>query len=163
MKLHETLLQDEGIPNLRGHQDKLLNQISKKLEILSRIIKERKLLVPKDKSRMEDTKSRNLSVARATSQQNKTQNIQKTELDNLINGKNTEDVSEIDLELLKQIQKNEDAEEAIRKMEASKGKLNYYKISEEELAEVASIESSNVDYVEIFGERISQVECEVEN
>lgn len=45
-KLDETLLQDEGTPNLKKHQKKILNQISKKLEILSKIIDERKLLVP---------------------------------------------------------------------------------------------------------------------
>jgi hypothetical protein len=58
MKLHNTLLKDNGTPNLEGHKENLLNQISKKLEILSKIMNERKFLVPKDGSK-------NVSVANA--------------------------------------------------------------------------------------------------
>ena len=58
-------------------------------------------------------------------------------------------------ELEKEIQRAEEAEKAIREMEANKGMLNYHRISEKELMDIGSIESSNVDYAEIFEEKIS--------
>ena len=49
MKLHETVLEDEGNPDIEGHRNNLLVQINDKLNILTRIINERKFLVPKNK------------------------------------------------------------------------------------------------------------------
>lgn len=48
-KLHETLLTDEGNPDLESHRNGLLNQINEKLTILTRIINERRYLIPKNK------------------------------------------------------------------------------------------------------------------
>ena len=53
MKLHETILTDEGSPDLEGHRNNLLNQINQKLTILTRIINERRFLVPKNKEESE--------------------------------------------------------------------------------------------------------------
>ena len=53
MKLHETILTDEGNPDLEGHRNNLLNQINQKLTILTRIINERRFLVPKNKEESE--------------------------------------------------------------------------------------------------------------
>ena len=63
----------------------------------------------------------------------------------------------IDPELEKEIQRAEEAERAIREMEANKGMLNYHRISEKELMDIGSIDSSNVDYAEIFEERINNI------
>lgn len=42
-------------------------------------------------------------------------------------------------------------------MENNKGMLNYHRISEKELMDIGSISSSNIDYAEIFDERISDL------
>ena len=53
MKLHETLLSDEGSPDIEGHRNALLKQINDKLTILTRIINERRYLIPKNKEETE--------------------------------------------------------------------------------------------------------------
>jgi len=163
MKLHETLLKDEGTPDLDGHRDNLLNQISDKLAILTKIINERKLIVPKGKFEGGES-SRNLSPVKNLKMRSRTETINRAEVNEKTGEIITKEYSnELDPETLKQLQKNQEAERAIREYEASKGKLNYHRISEEDLADVGSIDSSNIDYVEIFGERIDKVEEEVEN
>jgi len=156
MQLHETLLKDEGTPDLEGHRDNLLNQISNKLEILTKIINERKLLMPKTKPGEKPMVTKPLSP----SKRKQSEVIKRVELDEHGDLKMRE-FNNLDPEEQKKQQRQEDAERAIRVMEADKGKLNYYKISEAELAEVASIDSSNVDYIEIFGERLDQVDHQI--
>lgn len=163
MKLHETLLKDEGTPDLEGHRDNLLTQINEKLNILTKIINERKFLVPK----MKDTSkglNDGLSITHSYAIKSKrSQSVKRVEFDD-----NTGQVSmknyqmPVNPELEKEIQRAEEAERAIREMEANKGMLNYHRISEKELAEVGSIESSNIDYAEIFDERITDLENELE-
>ena len=46
--LHETILWDEGNPNIDKHRDELLKQINNKLTLLKQIMDERKFLVPKE-------------------------------------------------------------------------------------------------------------------
>lgn len=64
---------------------------------------------------------------------------------------------QLDPELEKEIQRAEEAEKAIREWEANKGMLNYHRISEKDLMDIGSIESSNIDYAEIFEERINTI------
>ncbi|CAI2385951.1 unnamed protein product [Moneuplotes crassus] len=159
LQLHETLLKDEGSPDLDGHRDNILNQISNKLEILTKIINERKLLKPKPKDG--EKKSEGAKPA-PKSINNKSEVIKRVEMDEHGNLQMKEFSNALSPEEQKQQQKQEEAQRAIREMEANKGKLNYHKISERELDEVASIESSNIDYVEIFGERLDQVDHEIQ-
>jgi hypothetical protein len=163
MKLHETLLKDEGTPDLEGHRDNLLTQINDKLNILTKIINERKFLVPKGKE-PNNGNTEGLSITHAyTIKSKRSQSVKRVEFDD-----NTGQISmknyklPVDPKLEKEIQRAEEAERAIREMEVNKGLLNYHRISEKELAEVGSIESSNIDYAEIFDERITDLENELE-
>jgi galactokinase len=118
-------------------------------------------LVPKD----EKGKENGLNIPKPVHKNKRSQSITKSELiykTEQLNIRN-EEISKMDPESQKYILRAEEAERAIKEMEANKGKMNYYRISEKELAEVASIDSSNVDYVEIFEERISKLEEEIEN
>ena len=64
---------------------------------------------------------------------------------------------ELDSEAEKELRRAEEAERAIREMENNKGLLNYHRISEKELMDIGSISSSNIDYAEIFDERINEL------
>ena len=66
-------------------------------------------------------------------------------------------VQELDPEVEKELKRAEEAERAIREMENNKGMLNYHRISEKELMDIGSISSSNIDYAEIFDERINEL------
>jgi hypothetical protein len=72
-------------------------------------------------------------------------------------------INKLDSAKLKQIQRAEEAERSIKQMEANKGKMNIHRISEKEIDDVGSIDSSNVDYLEIFEERIDKLEGEIYN
>lgn len=96
------------------------------------------------------------------SMKNKSEVIKRIDIDENGDLKIEEIINKIDPEELKQLEKQEEAERAIREMEADKGKLNYYKISEDELAEVASIDSSNIDYVDIFEGRLNSLDQELQ-
>lgn len=43
-------------------------------------------------------------------------------------------------------------------MQLAMGQLNLHRVDSEELEEVQSIESSNIDYVELFGEKFKEIE-----
>jgi len=167
MKLHEVLLKDEGNPDLEGHRNDLLTQINKKLTILGRIIDERKFLVPQRKdvtgmSEMSHTKStqqiKNLSVDKHRSGSTKRAEYNDSTREVEIK----EFHMPVDPEQQKEMLRAEEAERIIREMEANKGLLNYHRISEKELAEVGSIDSDNVDYAEVFNERITDLEVDLE-
>lgn len=164
MKLHETLLKDEGSPNLEGHRDNLLIQINEKLSILTKIINERKFLVPKTNQSKIMTSDKEISTLSPKKfKHHRSQSVMRAEYDEKTGTiQMKEYLTPIDPETEKELQRAEEAERLIREMEANKGMLNYHRISEKELAEVGSIESSNIDYAEVFNERITELETELE-
>lgn len=164
MQLHQTLLSDEGNPDLDGHRDNILNQINTKLEILNKILAERKILMPHTKPKSVKTKAKSSKLPSKAMMMTKvkTEVTKRVEVDENGNLKMKEMVNEINPDLDEELKKLEDAERAIREMEASKGKLNYHQISEAELAEVASIDSSNIDYVDQFSERLDHIDQEIQ-
>ena len=157
MNLHKTILNDGGTPNLEEHRNVLLTQINDKLEILTRIINERKFLVPKEKPNKRSKGDKpEISTNAMKYKKKQNQGIKRAEFNEDSGQIEMKEYKiELDPEEEKEIKRAEEAERMIRQMEANKGLMNYHRISEKELEEIGSISTSDIDYAEVFDERIT--------
>jgi hypothetical protein len=135
--LHNSILNDEGVPDLENHRNNLLRQINNKLTLIKQIMDERKFLVKKADQIPQSKFSKKFSPVSSPKHPNS---------------------DSLDEKDMKKIMRQREAEEKIKKIQNSMGNMNLHRVESEELNDLPSIESSNIDYTEIFEEKFRIVD-----